>query len=75
MYGVRIGHGAVVAAGSIVNKNVSTYSIVGQVPAKEIKKHFSKETIDRLLDSKWWSKDLSVLATLDFSVVEDFLEK
>jgi acetyltransferase-like isoleucine patch superfamily enzyme len=73
--GVKIGHGAVVGAGSIVKKDVSPYSIVGGVPAKEIRKRFSEETIDRLLDSKWWDKDLSILGALDFSVVEDFLEK
>jgi len=35
--GVVIGDGAVIAAGSIVNKNVEAYSIVGGVPAKFIK--------------------------------------
>lgn len=35
--GVAIGDGAVVAAGSLVNKDVAPYSIVGGVPAKLIK--------------------------------------
>jgi len=35
--GVKIGEGAVVAAGSIVNKNVEAFTIVGGVPAKLIK--------------------------------------
>lgn len=35
--GVTIKRGAVVAAGAIVNKNVSPYSIVGGIPAKFIK--------------------------------------
>ena len=35
--GVTIGDGAVIAAGSIVNKDVAPYSIVGGVPAKLIK--------------------------------------
>src|SRR5688572_19360014 len=30
--GVKIGHGAIVAAGSVVNKDVEPYSIVGGVP-------------------------------------------
>jgi len=38
MAGVTIGKGAVVAAGAVVNKNVSSYTIVGGVPAKEIGK-------------------------------------
>lgn len=35
--GVHIGEGAVVAAGSVVTKNVKPYTIVGGVPAKVIK--------------------------------------
>ena len=37
MPGVTIGEGAVVAAGSLVNKDVAPYTIVGGVPAKKIK--------------------------------------
>ncbi|MEQ1554451.1 MAG: acyltransferase [Ferruginibacter sp.] len=36
--GVTIGKGAIVAAGSVVNKSVESYTIVGGVPAKFIKK-------------------------------------
>lgn len=36
MAGVFIGKGAVIAAGSVVTKNVNAYSIVGGVPAKVI---------------------------------------
>jgi len=35
--GVHIGRGAIIAAGAVVTKNVSPYSIVGGVPAKLIK--------------------------------------
>lgn len=35
--GVRIGKGAVVAAGAVVNRNVEPYTVVGGVPAKKIK--------------------------------------
>lgn len=34
--GVKIGDGAIVAAGAVVTKNVEDYKIVGGVPAKEI---------------------------------------
>ena len=36
--GVHIGKGAVVAAGSVVTKDVEAFTVVGGVPAKEIKK-------------------------------------
>lgn len=37
MPGIRIGKGAIVAAGSVVTKDVSDYTIVGGVPAKLIR--------------------------------------
>jgi virginiamycin A acetyltransferase len=43
--GVTIGKGAMIAAGSIVTKNVAPYSIVGGVPAKLIRYKFSEEII------------------------------
>jgi len=43
--GVTIGRGAVVAAGSVVTKNVPPYSIVGGNPAKIIKCRFEEEQI------------------------------
>ena len=42
MTGVCIGDGAIIAAGSIVTKDVEPYSIYGGVPAKKIKDRFSK---------------------------------
>lgn len=54
--GINIGIGAVVAAGAVVTKDVAPYTIVGGVPAKEIKKRFSENEIEQLLASKWWLK-------------------
>ena len=36
--GVRIGKGAVVAAGAVVTKDVEPFTVVGGIPAKEIRK-------------------------------------
>lgn len=47
--GVHIGQGAVVAAGTVVTKDVPPYAIVGGVPAKVIKYRFSPEVIQQLL--------------------------
>lgn len=35
-------------------KDVPPYTIVGGVPAKQIRKRFNEETIDILLKLKWW---------------------
>ena len=55
MAGVHIGDGAIIAARALVTKDVPPYTIVGGTPAKEIRKRFDKETIDFLLNLKWWN--------------------
>ncbi|WP_018213131.1 Vat family streptogramin A O-acetyltransferase [Desulfitobacterium hafniense] len=54
MPGVHIGDGAVIAANSVVVKDVPPYHIVGGNPGKIIKKRFSDDLIDYLLNLKWW---------------------
>lgn len=50
-----IGDGAIIGARAIVTKDVEPYSIVGGVPAKEIRKRFSPEVVKRLLGLQWWN--------------------
>lgn len=57
MPGVKIGAGAIIAAYSVVTKDVEPYSVVGGNPARFIKKRFNDELIELLLEFKWW--DLS----------------
>jgi virginiamycin A acetyltransferase len=52
--GVSVGHGAIVAAGSVVTKDVKPYAIVGGNPARVIRQRFSPEVVDRLLEIEWW---------------------
>lgn len=72
--GVRIGNGAIVAARSLVNKDVPPFSIVGGAPARIIRKRFPDEVIELLQESMWWNWDIErtrdaipVLCRGDFS--------
>lgn len=56
--GVKIGDGAVIAAGSVVVKNVSDYEIVGGNPAKSLKFRFTPEQILSLKKIAWWNWEL-----------------
>ena len=54
MSGVRIGNGCVVGAGSTVTKDIPPYSIVAGNPAKIVKKRFTEDQIEKLLEISWW---------------------
>lgn len=53
--GVSIGTGAVIAAGSIVTKDVPAYSVVAGVPARIIKDRAAKEDAEKYSRSEWWN--------------------
>lgn len=55
--GVQVGHGAVIAAGCTVTRDVAPFSIVGGNPAREIKTRFSRPVVEQMLNHKWWSWD------------------
>ncbi len=58
MPGVTIGDGAIIVTNATVTKDVKPYSIVGGNPAKLIKKRFSDNDINNLLEIKWWNWDI-----------------
>jgi len=49
MPGVTIGEGAVIAANSVVTKDVEPYSIVGGNPAKHLRYRFTQDVIKKLM--------------------------
>lgn len=54
MPGVKIGDGCIVAAYSVVTKDVPPYTVCGGNPARSIKKRFDDSLIELLLAVKWW---------------------
>ncbi len=58
MPGIRIGDGSVIGSRALVTKDVEPYTIVGENPAREIKKRFSDKHIALLLEMKWWNWDI-----------------
>lgn len=59
MQGINIGDGAIIAANSVVTKDVSPYTIVGGNPHREIRTRYDQETIQFLVDLKWWDWDVA----------------
>jgi acetyltransferase-like isoleucine patch superfamily enzyme len=52
--GVEIGDGAAIGACSLVATSVPSYAVVAGNPARVVRYRFDDETIERLLEIKWW---------------------
>ncbi len=81
MPGVYIGDGAIIAANSVVTKDVLPYHIVGGNPCKVIRKRFDDELIEYLLNLKWWDfsaekifKNLEILCSGDLSKIREIIK-
>jgi len=65
--GISIGTGAVVAANSVVTRDVPPYAIVAGVPATIKKLRFPDELAARLLASEWWDLDPAFVFNAEFA--------
>ncbi|MFG6499459.1 chloramphenicol acetyltransferase [Sulfitobacter sp. 1A13191] len=76
---VTIGHGAVVAGGAIVTRDVAPYMIVAGIPAKPLRRRFSESIAARMEELAWWDwpHDRLHASLKDFQTLpaEVFLEK
>ena len=76
---VRVGHGAVIASGAIVTRDVGPYQIVAGVPAVPIRRRLSADLAERMMALAWWdwSHDRLRDALEDFRALsaEAFLER
>ena len=55
--GISVGNGAVVAAGAVVTRNVTPYSVVAGVPAKPLRSRFPEAVWKVLEEMAWWDWD------------------
>lgn len=72
---VTIGNGAILAAGSVVTKDVKPYSIVAGVPATQIKKRFSETIIQEIEALQWWNKSEAELEKIKPLFFKDFTSR
>ena len=73
--GIELGHGSVVAAGSVVTKSVPPYAIVGGNPAKIIRMRFADRLVDELIASRWWQYNFADFGHLRYDKPDLFLEE
>lgn len=81
MPGVKIGDGAVVAARSVVTKDIPPYTVVGGNPAKVIKERYTPEEVSILQRVSWWNwkeedieRGMEILQSRDLKKLEKFYE-
>jgi len=74
MPGVKIGDGAIIAAYSVVVKDIEPYTVAGGNPARPIKKRFDEELIELLLKLQWWDFEPEKLFAFMPILCDDDLE-
>jgi virginiamycin A acetyltransferase len=78
MPGVHMGDGAIIAANSVVTKDIPPYHIAGGNPIRIIRKRFDDDLIRYLLELKWWDwsaqkvfENLEILCSDDLTKIKE----
>lgn len=71
---INIGNGAIIAANSVVTKDVPPFMIVGGNPAKIIRPRFDMDLIAKICQSEWWEYELGSLKGLCANNPHAFLD-
>lgn len=72
--GVKIGDGAIVAAGSVVREDVPPFTMVAGVPARMIGRRFNSQIEELVASTAWWSSDLQADQGNSWIFFEDDLD-
>jgi acetyltransferase-like isoleucine patch superfamily enzyme len=72
--GVTIGPGAIIGARAMVRSDIPPYGVAMGTPARIYRYRFDETTIDRMLATKWWTLDETLLRDLPFDDVQSCLE-
>ncbi len=70
--GVRIGTGAVVAANSVITRDVGPYEIVAGNPARLIRRRFPDEIAEMMTETEWWRYRFTDFGDLPFDRPAEF---
>ncbi len=73
--GVTIGDGAILAAGSIVTKDVPAYAVVGGNPARVLRYRFPDNVIAALIDLQWWRYSVFNLPRMNYTNINEFIAR
>jgi acetyltransferase-like isoleucine patch superfamily enzyme len=77
--GVTIGHGSIIAARSVVTRDVPPYSVAAGCPARVLRQRFPPQVVDALLRIAWWEWDdakiRAAVPLLSSADIEGFLKR
>ena len=81
MPGIHIGDGAIIAANSVVTRDIPPYCVAGGNPCQVLRPRFDRELTEYLLELKWWDwppekifRNLEALCSSDLERIKTIAE-